>query len=226
MDALSGLSAFVLRLQLHIPISDTPDLENYIKYLPDGQRLIACYLLAYKAYLERDYSRSLGIAETAIACCRKDYPIPLIYLYIMKTIDYVNLLELDKAKKSIETAWSIAEPDGILTPFVEHYSLFQGMIEVLLKKKYPDYYKSIINLAKEYNVGWYEVYNKKNNREVPDYLSPTEFTIAMLYSRGWRVKEISAHMSLSERTVMNYVQIIYEKLNINNKKQLEKYMLT
>lgn len=226
VDALSILSALILRLQLQIPITDTPDLEDYIKYLPDGQRLIACYLLAYKAYLERDYSRSLGIAETAVACCRKDYPMPLIYLYIMQAIDYVNLLKLDKAKKSIEKAWSIAEPDGILLPFVEHYSLLQGMIEVLLKKQNPNYYKLIIDLAKDYNVGWYEVYNEKNKKEVPEHLTPTEFTIAMLYSRGWRAKEISAHMRLSERTVMNYVQIIYEKLNINNKKQLEKYMLT
>ena len=56
-------------------------------------------------------------------------------------------------------------------------------------------------------------------------LTPTEFTIAMLYSRNWRAKEIAAHMHISERTVTNYIQVIYEKLNINGRKELEKYVM-
>ena len=47
----------------------------------------------------------------------------------------------------------------------------------------------------------------------------------MLYNRGWRMKEIATHLELSERTVKNYMQVVYEKLGINNKRELEKFML-
>lgn len=39
-----------------------------------------------------------------------------------------------------------------------------------------------------------------------------EFTIAMLYNRNWRIKEIAFHLEMSERTVKNYLSTIYEKL--------------
>ena len=39
-----------------------------------------------------------------------------------------------------------------------------------------------------------------------------------------RKKEIASHLHLSERTVTNYISYIYDKLHINSKKELEKYM--
>lgn len=72
---------------------------------------------------------------------------------------------------------------------------------------------------------WYKVYNDRNEGILAQNLTHTEFTIAMLYSRNWRAKEIAAHMELSERTIMNYIAVIYGKLHINSKKELEKFML-
>lgn len=225
-NALKIFAAVVLKTQLHIPFDNVPLIEEHIKYMPEGLKVIACYLSAYKAYLAKDYARSIGIAQTAVNCATQNYPVCLMYCYIICAIDYVNLLQLDKATEYIQKAWDIAHTHKIFMPFVEHYSLFQGLLENNFKKSHPKDYETIIGLARSYNAGWYEVYNHRNNGKITFELTPTEFTIAMLYTRNWRAKEIAAHMHISDRTVTNYIQVIYEKLNINCRKDLEEYVLS
>ncbi len=219
-------AAVVLKTQLHIPFENIPLIEDHMKYMSEGLKVMACYLSAYKAYLSKDYARSLGIAQTAVNCSSHMYPISEMYCNIICAIDYINLLQLDKATEYIKKAWDIAQPHNIFMPIVEHYSLLQGLIESNFKKTYPEDYEKIIALARKYNTGWYEVYNHRNKGKITFELTPTEFTIAMLYSRNWRAKEIAAHMHISDRTVTNYIQIIYEKLNINCRKDLEEYVLS
>ncbi|MBR3968674.1 MAG: hypothetical protein IKJ93_03705 [Clostridia bacterium] len=225
-NALKVFAGVVLKTQLHTPFESVPQIEEYIKYLPEGLRIISLYLSSYKAYLAKDYSRSLGIAQAAMNCATMQYPVPMIYCNIICAIDCINLLQLDKAGKYIKKAWELAMPHKMYMPFVEHYSILQGLLENNFKKSDADNYNKIIDLTRSYNITWYQVYNKKTDRNVTNELTPTEFTIAMLYSRNWRAKEIAAHMHIAERTVTNYIQIIYEKLNINGRKELEKYLLT
>lgn len=224
-NALIIFAAVVIKTQLHIPFDNVPLIENHIKYMPEGLKVMACYLSAYKAYLEKDYERSIGIAQTAVNCAVNYYPICLMYCYIICAIDYINLLKTEKANEYIQKAWEIAHKHKLFMPFVEHYSLLQGLLESNFKNSHPKDYDSIISLARKYNTGWYTVYNYRNEGKVTFELTPTEFTIATLYSRGWRAKEIAAHIHISERTVSNYIQVIYEKLNVNSRKALENYLL-
>lgn len=224
-NAIKIFTAVVVKTQLHIPFNNVPLIEAHIKYLPEGLRLMACYLSAYKAYLAKDYERSVGIAQTALNCTMKSYPISEMYCHIICAIDYINLLKTDEANNCIQKAWEIGHEYKVFMPFVEHYSLFQGLLESNFKRSHPTDYNSILSLARRYNTGWFTTYNARNEGNVTYELTPTEFTIAMLYSRGWRAKEIAAHIHISERTVSNYIQIIYEKLNINGRKELENYLL-
>ena len=50
-NALKVFAGVVLKTQLHTPFETVPQIEEYIKYLPEGLRIIALYLSAYKAYL-------------------------------------------------------------------------------------------------------------------------------------------------------------------------------
>ncbi len=225
IKAVNLLNSLIVKTQLHLPFENVPLMNNYIKYLDGGLKLFACYLMAYKAYLDKDYSRSLGIVETALNISEKLYPIPMIYLYLIEAMDLVNLLRLDEAVQSVEKAWKLAEPDGMFIPFVEHYNLLQGLVEKHFKRLHPKAYQKIIETTKQYNLSWFEIYDTKNETNIAKNLTHTEFTVAMLYSRNWRAKEIAAHMELSERTIMNYIALIYDKLQINSRKDLEKFML-
>ncbi len=225
VKAVAVFSGAMVKHQLHLPDDSIPLMRDYIKHLDGGIRTFACYLTAYKAYLDKQYEKSLGIVETAMSMNVLEYPIPMLYLNIIAAMDYMNLMRVEQAERCIERAWELASRDGLIIPFVEHYNLLQGLIERCFKKNHPEDFAKIIDAAKQYNMSWQRLYNEKSNRTVASNLNHTEFTVAMLYSRNWRVKEIAAHMELSERTITNYITVIYDKLGINGKKELEKYML-
>lgn len=217
--------ASLTAIQLHFDIKEIPDLKSYIKYLPDGLKLYACYLLAYTAYFNKDYSYSYGIADTALKMYQESYPIAEAYLNIISAVDLMNMMRTDEARIKIQKAWDLVGKDGLIMVFVEHHGILHGMIENFFKKDYPQIFNKIIKITKNFHSGWSHLHNAKTGRTVAGHLTTMEFTVAMLFNRGWRIKEIASHIGLSERTVKNYLQIIYEKLGINNKRDLEKFML-
>ncbi len=223
--ALLVLSAATVEVQFQVKTRKAPPLENYVKYLKGGLKLFACYVLAFRVYLRGDYHRCLAIADTALLLSEKTYPLSFSYLNIISAIALINLKESKYANKRMEEAFKSARPDNLIMTFVEHYSLFGGMTEVYFKKNHPKDYEAIISATKHFNNSWYKIHNNDTEDLVADNLTTTEFTIAMLYNRNWRIKEIAEHMDLSERTIKNYLQIIYEKLCINGKKGLSQYMM-
>jgi len=217
----TGVTASVL---MHIPTPEMPPLSEYIKHLPQGIRLYACYVLAYEAYLDEDYSRSLAIADIALCMTPEVYPIACIYLHTIAAMNLMNMKRVEEAKKRFMTAWELAQPDDLIECFAEHHGLLQGILEVVLKKKYAQDFERIITVTRSFNTGWRNMYSMVAKKSIADNLTTMEFTIAMLYNRGWTVKEIAAHMEVSDRTVNNYIQIIYAKLGITGKKELAQFM--
>ncbi len=223
--AMGIFTATAASVLLHLPVPEIPPLENFLKYLPDGLRLYACYILAHQAYLEKNYERSLAIADMGLAVSEDHYPIAAIYVHIVKAMDLMSLMRTIEAKEQIRIAWSLAKEDQILEPFGEHHGLLQGLIELTFKKEYPEIYNRIIDITYKFSAGWRRIHNPTAQRNVADNLTTMEFTIAMLYNRGWLVKEIASHMEISERMVKKHIGIIYEKLCINSRKELNQYML-
>ncbi len=212
-------------MQLHLPSENAPEICEYVKFYSGGVKLMSLYLMAYTCYHRKEYERALGIVDSALVVSPKKHVIPMIYLYIVGAMANINLLNKKKAEEYIEKAWRLSEKNKLIMPFVEHFSLLQGFIDKKIKKEHPESYREIVSLAKRFNESWYKIYNEKNVHKVAENLTHTEFTVAMLYSRNWRVKEIAEHLELSERTINNYISVIYDKLGINNKKLLEKFML-
>lgn len=224
-QAIGIFTATAASVLLHIPVPQIPPLEDYMRLLPGGLKLYACYILAHKAYLEHDYSRCLAIADMGASLAPQAFPVALIYIHIVAAMALVNMKRVDEAKRRIDTAWKIAEPDGFIEPFAEHHGLLQGLIEIYFKNDYPADFKRIISITYAFSSGWRKIHNSDTNHDVADNLTTTEFTVAMLYDRGWSAQEIAVHMELSEHTVRGYIKTIYVKLGITNKDELRKYML-
>lgn len=225
LHALGIFTATTASVLLHLPVPDVPPLEDYLRYLPSGLKLWACYVLAHKAYLEKDYSRCLTISDMAIALCPHDYPIAMVYLHLVAVMALMNLKRPEEALRRMDAAWKLAEPDNLLQPFGEHHGLLQGTIEVYFKKNAPEKLKPILDITYAFSASWRKIHNPDTNHAVADNLTTTEFTIAMLYNRDWSAKEIAAHMEIAEHTVRTVVKTIYVKLNITNKDELGQYML-
>jgi len=223
--AMGVFTATMASVLLHLPTDKIPPLKPYLKHLPGGMKLYACYVLAHKAYLEQDYSGSLMIAEMGLALCPQDYPISSIYIHIVAAMALANMKRMDEARAHIDTAWKLAQPDDMLQPFGEHHGLLQGLIERYFKNNAPEYLDRILDITYKFSAGWRKIHNPDTQHDVADNLTTTEFTIAMLYNRGWTVKEIAVHMEVSDRTINRHITSVYNKLGISDRSMLNQFML-
>ncbi len=210
---------------LHLPVGDIPPLAEYLTEFTKGMQLWGAYVLAHKAYLNKEYERSLGIVQACIMTCDKTYPIAMIYLNLVAAMDAMNMMKKDEAKKYFMEAWRIAEPDDLIEVIGEHHGLLQGLIETCMRKEYPKDYARIIDITYRFSAGWRRIHNSDTNEDVADNLTTTEFTIAMLANRGWTNKEIAEYMDITQRTVKQHLTCVFNKLNITNRKQLKDFML-
>lgn len=223
MHAFGVLTANIGKYLLNISVPETPPLEEYLHYLPQGIRLFGCYILAYRAYKEKNYERAIAICDTALAVCSETYPVASVYVLIVAAASCMAQKNTELAKRHFTAAWDIAKADGLVKLFGIHHNLLQGLTETHLKKDYPNEYKRIIRIIKEFNDGWYKLHQP----EEYDYshtLSPVEISIALLYSRDWYAKEIGVHLGIKENTVKKHIQNIFDKLGINKKDELCDYL--
>lgn len=210
---------------LHIPVGDLPPLAEYLSEFTKGMQLWGAYVLAHKSYLVKDYQRSLGIVQTCLMTCSKVYPIAMIYLNLVVAMDLMNLKETDKAKVYFMKVWEISRPDNLIEGIGEHHGLLQGLIEACMKKDYPEDYARIIDITYKFSAGWRRIHNPDTNEDVADNLTTTEFAIAMLANKGWTNKEIAEYLGITQRTVKQHLTCVFNKLNIENRKQLKNFML-
>ena len=225
LHAIGIFTAHAASVLLHRPIPNIPRLDEYLRYLPGGLKLYACYILAHRAYIEGDYQKSINIADLGLALSPQTYPIATVYVHIVAAMALINQKRVDEAKRHIDCAWKLARPDGIIEPFGEHHGLLQGLIEIYFKEESPDDLERILKITYAFSAGWRKIHNPDTNHEVADNLTTTEFTIAMLYNRGWLKKEIADHMDISYNTVNSHLRAVFNKLGINTKDELGQYML-
>lgn len=216
----------LIAVLMHIKDKDIPLMYDSLEKLPKGLRIFGAYILAHKAYLNKDYRRALGIADIALALPEQQYPLPKIYLHLIAAVSLINTKHTEEARKHFNSAVDLAKQDGFFQPFAEHHGLLQGLIEATLRWKNPEIYNRIILLTESFSGSWRYIHNEINNKITTVSLTPNEFSVAMLYSRGWKITEIATHLQLSERTVKRIVSDIYEKLDITSKAELSKYMIT
>lgn len=211
---------------LHLPLSnEMPDLSAAFKYLPPGLRQFAVYVQAHQKYLAGDYTGSIAVVENALNFERAVYPIPAIYLHLVAVMDAMSLKEPDRAEAHLLAAWELAQPDDLIEAFGEHHGLLGGMLEVVIKPRWPEDFKRIIDITYRFSWGWRRVHNPHTGHDVADNLSTTEFAICMLAARDWNDGEIAEHLNLSVHTVKSHLSNAYSKLGIKGRRALKDHML-
>ncbi len=223
--ATGVLTAYIGKYLLNVSVPDVPPLEEYLHFLPNGIRLYGAYILAYKAYKEKNYERAIGICDTALAFCNNFYPVAAIYVLIVAAASFMGLKKPELARQHFMIAWETARADGLIKLFGIHHNLLQGLTEQCLKTDFPEEYKKIMKIIKEFNDGWYRLH-KPDEFDYSHTLEPVEISIALLYNRNWAAKEIASHLNLSERTVKNHIRTIFQKLCITKKAELQKFLNT
>ena len=85
----------------------------------------------------------------------------------------------------------IALADNLIEEIGEHHGLLQGVLETCLKEDYPEHYARVIDITYRFSEGWRRLHNPETGAHVTSDLTTTEFSIAMLASRGWSNTEIA-----------------------------------
>lgn len=207
---------------LRVPNPNILELAQALSVLPTGSRLFGCYVLSYAAYQRHDYEYSHGMVDVALAMGGDAYPVAANYLRTMLCIDLMCQRRTEEAKHCFRKLWALVEPDGGVEVIGEHHLLMMGLPEICLKRQDPEQYKRLIAITKRFGVSWQKT---RPSQLQTKGLTLMEHTIALLYSRGWAVKEIALHMDISERMIKHHIAMIYEKLCIGNRTELAKYML-
>ena len=211
---------------LHLPMPDKqPEIESFLPLLPPGLRAFALYVQAHYLYLKKEYSKSAGTVEATLAMGASAYPIPAIYLHLVAVMDYMSLKQSEQAQGHLLTAWEMARPDDLIEGFGEHHGLLGAMLEAVIKPKWPEDFKRIIDITYRFSSGWRRVHNPITGHDVADDLTTTEFAIAMLAARNWTTQEIAEHLNISVNTVKSHISEAMRKLNVRNRKSLKQYML-
>lgn len=225
LQASCVLAGYVGAVLLHLPAEGIPPLWEYSGILSEGLRLFAVYVLAHQAYLNGEYWSAYGMCKAALFMTRETYPISMVYLRCMMSTCRINRRYKKEAQIDLMEGWKMAEKDDFVEPFIEHHGLFQGLIEVCIRKNDPDAYKRITDGVLSFSRGWMAVHNPETKNKVTDELTVMEFSIAMQASGGWTNKEIAAHMGISVNTVKHYLTDIFCKLDIKKREELKQYML-
>lgn len=226
VHAVEAFVAFGAAVLLHLPLpKEMPSTEEFLPLLAPGIRAFALYVQAHYLYLKEEYEHSAGIVEATLAMGASNYPIPAIYLHLVAVMDYMSLKQPKKAKFHLLAAWDIARLDDLIEGFGEHHGLLGAMLEAEIKPKWPKDFKRIIDITYRFSSGWRRVHNPITGHDVADDLTTTEFAIAMLAARGWTTQEIAKHLNISANTVKDHISEAMKKLQVENRKDLKKYML-
>lgn len=225
LQASCVLAAHIGTVLLHLPSKNLPSMGRYGRYLPDGLRVLAAYVAVHAAYLEGDYERGLGLAEGALLTSGDVFPIPLVYLRCAMAMCSISLMRQAEAEENLYEAWRLARPDGLVEPFVEHHGPLQGLVEHCIRKGDPQAYDAICSQVVAFSRGWMRVHNPRAESKVTDKLSPMEFSIAMLASRGWTNRQIASYLDLSPNTVKHHLTHIMATLGVSHRDEIGAFVL-
>ena len=224
--AASAFIASTGAVLLHLPLPDEmPEIESFLPLLPPGLRAFSMYVHSHYLYLKHEYAKSTGMVEATLAMGAAAYPIPAIYLHLVAVMDYMSLKQPEQAEAHLLTAWEIARPDDLIEGFGEHHGLLGAMLEAVIKPKWPEDFKRMIDITYRFSSRWRRVHNPITGHDVADDLTTTEFAIAMLAARDWTTREIAEHLNISVNTVKSHISEAMQKLNVANRKDLKQFML-
>lgn len=102
--------------------------------------------------------------------------------------------------------------------------LMLGQIEACIKPAEPESYRQLSQAVIAFSRGWMAIHNPQLQSSVTDKLTPMEYSIAMLASKGWTNQEIAKQLSLSPNTIKHYLSRIFHMLDIEKREELKPFV--
>ncbi|MDD3192951.1 MAG: LuxR C-terminal-related transcriptional regulator [Oscillospiraceae bacterium] len=163
----------------------------------------------------------LAVAEPMIAECRREQSdLCEIYLRLIAAAACHDHEQVARAQEHIDEAAALAQPLGLIAPFVEYRHILFSVMDPRLKEKYPEMLSIIKKKMPLFLDHWTRVYNGIWEKPMADELTPREFEACMLAVRGMQINEIANRMGISRNSVKKYLNTAYDKLSVEKRHQL------
>ena len=224
MAAVYDALRFLLSVFFHMDGEIELVSEDRAALLPEGTRLYLLYAVAHELYLQKRYQEALGVARSALIMAAGRFPSVSIYLNLVGSMVAANLQDVELAETFLYRAWQIAEPEDYIQPFVEHHGMLQGQVEKYIRNARSEVYDQISEKVMAFSRGWMKIHNPDSVNKVTDRLSPYEFALATMAVRGKSNQEIADYLNISVNTVKFRLSVIYQKVGVSNRKELEQYL--
>ena len=187
--------------------------------------LIYLYLMYLRS--TGQYEQLLGAAKTACSVYANDQSFSHldIYFALLCAVAAYALNDADTALAYIDRAAKPAIPHGFLSPLAEYLPGLGGLVEKYLEQKYPSELRQILKLAPQLWKNWMDFHNKYTKDNITTILSPQEYHVALLLSRGASYRDAADRLNLSQGRIRNIASDIYGKLCVKNKHQMTAFIL-
>ena len=200
-------------------------LSRNFDRVPQQMKLYAFYLPAKYLLVQGKYEEVVAMIRTVLTLCPEhSEALTQIYLNLMLTIALVGLQRREEAQKALDAAMVWMVPAGFVMPVVEHYPALGNLLSPY-DTLAPDFMNKVNQLRIEVGYHFVEFHNKLTHNTVTHLLTPREYEVAYLAKAGYRNQEIANALGISVETVKSYLQVVYEKLYIKSRKELEKQVM-
>ena len=161
--AAAAFISFTGTVLLHLPLpEEMPRAESFLPLLPPGLRAFALYVQAHYLYLKTGVRPQRGY--------RGGHPchgrVGLSHSRHLFTSDRGHGLHEHEADRpgGGPSAESLGDcrPDDLIEGFGEHHGLLGAMLEAVIKPKWPEDFKKMIDITYRFSSGWRRVHKSQN----------------------------------------------------------------
>lgn len=198
----------------------SPKWNGALEDMPRGLQAYCGFQMAYRMLLRGKDQQAIGMVRAFQALAGNRYPVSYVKLRLVAASAYLRLGEPEKAAAEFEEAWRVAEPLGIIGPFVEMNACVPGLARHCLRGKNEAMYKVLRSMICRHREGWHGLRSKRRHPVQGDNLSALEYSTTALVAWGWTNREIANYMGISENTVKHYLTNSYQKLGLKNRGQI------
>lgn len=164
----------------------------------------------------------LALSDSFLECARK---YPNLYAELMLEIEIAAAYEMindpSRAEAHLTRALEIAEPDGILMPFVEMYRYIRPVTERIGQQHSPMLHNIAVH-GRAYLEGIGRIMGKHFS-QVNHGLTSRELEIAQLAAKRLSNQEIAEKLCISESTVKTQLARAFSKLGIQKRRDLASF---
>ena len=204
----------------NLDINNSPKFHGALEDMPSGLRAFYGYQMAWRALCRGEDMQAIGMAKGFLAVAGRRYPISCVKLHLVAASAHLRNRNPEMAMAEFDEAWKIAEPLGIVAPFVEMSSCLPGVLRRCLRGNDDAMYRSMRSMVSRFREGWHGLRRLCKEPVAGENLTVLEYSTSTLAAWGWSNREIAWVLDISENTAKHYLSGSYQKLHVRNRSEL------